>query len=348
MKKINEINQILLFILIVFVLLYFGSPFLVPFVFGVFFASLMAPFSNFLEKHKINRVFSSLISTMVIFIVTGIVLYITMLQINRFVLEIPDIRYEIQNEFENIQKRIASATDLSVDEQRELWQNRSPNIIGIIEAGLTRFLGDVVNIAGGFLLVLVYLFLLLYYRSKFKDSFLMFMSNEKKKKAEDILEEISEIVYHYLWGRVKVMAILAILYYITFLIFDLPYAGLLTIFGALITIIPYLGPFLSGILPIIFAIFYLPGFSLIILFTVIIIIIQLTESYVFEPVIIGHEVKINPLIVIIAIMMGAMIWGLAGMILFVPVFAVLKIIADHSPGLKPVGYFLGSSSKSRS
>ena len=348
MKKINEINQILLFILIVFVLLYFGSPFLVPFVFGVFFASLMAPFSNFLEKHKINRVFSSLISTMVIFIVTGIVLYITMLQINRFVLEIPDIRYEIQNEFENIQKRIASATDLSVHEQRELWRNRSPNIIGIIEAGLTRFLGDVVNIAGGFLLVLVYLFLLLYYRSKFKDSFLMFMSNEKKKKAEDILEEISEIVYHYLWGRVKVMAILAILYYITFLIFDLPYAGLLTIFGALITIIPYLGPFLSGILPIIFAIFYLPGFSLIILFTVIIIIIQLTESYVFEPVIIGHEVKINPLIVIIAIMMGAMIWGLAGMILFVPVFAVLKIIADHSPSLKPVGYFLGSSSKSRS
>lgn len=342
MQKIKHINRILFFILLVFILLYMGSAFLVPLVFGIFFASLMAPFSNILERIKVNRILSSLISTLVIFIVTGLILYILLLQINRFVIDIPQVREEVESVVLDIQKGIASMTDVSVEEQTELFRNRSENIYGAIESGMTSLLGNLLNITAAFLLMMVYVFLLLYYRERIRDSFLMYVDMEKREEAEEILNETSEVVYHYLWGRVKVMALLGIMYYITFLIFDLPYAVLLTIFGALITIIPYLGPFLSGILPIAFAVLYLENLQTILLFTAVVVTIQLVESYVIEPVILGSEVKLNPLIVIIAITMGAMVWGLAGMILFVPIFAILKIIADHSPGLKPLGHLLGS------
>jgi predicted PurR-regulated permease PerM len=73
---------------------------------------------------------------------------------------------------------------------------------------------------------------------------------------------------------------------------------------------------------------------------------QLIESYVFEPWIIGREVKLNPLVVIVAIILGGMIWGLAGMILFVPLFAILKIISSNSIGMEPIGFLLGNSNKS--
>ncbi|MBA3987283.1 MAG: AI-2E family transporter [Flavobacteriales bacterium] len=63
-----------------------------------------------------------------------------------------------------------------------------------------------------------------------------------------------------------------------------------------------------------------------------------------EPVIIGSEVKQNPLFVIIAIILGGVIWGLPGLILFVPFFAILKIFFDHSTHLKPVGYLMGYES----
>lgn len=53
-----------------------------------------------------------------------------------------------------------------------------------------------------------------------------------------------------------------------------------------------------------------------IVFSIIIIVEQLIESYVLEPLIIGHEVRINPLSVIIAIVLGGMVWGLAGMVTF--------------------------------
>ncbi len=343
MKSLKQINQILVFILIFFLLLYFGSPFLVPFLFGVFFASLMTPFSNAMEKIRINRVFSSLISTLVIFIVVGALLYVLSKQVSLFVSEISLVRDEIQSLLHNIQGYISSILNVSLEEQRDMWDNRSADIVNRLEYWLTNFLGNILNTAGGFLLVLVYTYLLLYYRNKFVDSLLSYFDQQKEAEAESIISETSKVVHHYLLGRVKVMALLGFMYYITFLIFDIPFAWLLTIFGALVTIIPYLGPFISGILPIIFGFIYLEDVGIIILFTLIIMTVQLVESYVFEPLIIGSEVKINPLIVIVAITMGGLVWGLAGMILFVPLFAVFKIIASHTPGLEPVGRFLDPS-----
>ncbi len=343
MKTLNKTNQILFFILVFFVLLYFGSSFLVPFIFSAFFASLMTPFSNMLEKIRIPRALSSLGSTLVIFIVVGGILYILVKQISLFVSDISQVRGEIQTLIQNIQSEIASILNITLEEQKQIWQNRSADIITRIELALTTFLGNILNTTGGFLLVLVYTFLLLYFRDKFENAFMQYFTKEKEGEVREVITRVSRVVHHYLWGRAQVMALLGIMYYITFLIFDIPYAGLLTIFGALVTIIPYLGPLISGILPILFGIIYLQDIYIIVLFTLIIVTEQLVESYVFEPLIIGREVKINPLAVIIAITLGSMIWGLAGMILFVPLFAIFKIISSHTPGLEPVGYFLGPS-----
>jgi predicted PurR-regulated permease PerM len=85
----------------------------------------------------------------------------------------------------------------------------------------------------------------------------------------------------------------------------------------------------------------------VILFASIVLVIQLIESYVFEPLIMGKQVQLNPLIVIIAIIIGGMVWGLAGMILFVPLFAMFKIVSFHITGLKPVGYLVGNSGEEK-
>ncbi len=343
MKSLKQVNHVLFFILIVFLLLFFGSPFLVPFLFGVFFASLMTPFSNLLEKMRVPRAISALLSTLVIFVVVGGILYALSKQVSLFVADISEVREETVTVFHNIQNYISSIFNVSLEEQRNIWETRSAGIINRLETWLTNFLGNILNTAAGFLLVLVYTYLLLFYRSKFVNSLLRYFKKDNEAEVNEVIRQTSKVVQHYLLGRVKVMALLGIMYYITFLIFDIPYAGLLTIFGALVTIIPYLGPFISGILPIIFGIIYLDQVGIIILFTLIIMTEQIVESYVFEPLIIGSEVQINPLVVIIAITMGAMVWGLAGMILFVPLFAIFKIVSSYTPGLEPVSHFLSPS-----
>ncbi|TVQ13073.1 MAG: AI-2E family transporter [Bacteroidetes bacterium] len=343
MDKLKKINRILFFIIAIFLLFNFGSSFLIPLIFGVFFASLMTPFAELLEKLKIPRILSALLSTLVIFIVVGSILYLMLHQLTLFLSDISKIRTELQSLIETAQSQITQWTNLSLEDQKKIWQERSGQILTTLESHLTNFLGNLANTLLDFLIVLVYVFLFVYYRKKFSDFVMMYTPEKKRVKTGNILKKISKVVYHYLWGRAKVMALLGVMYYITFLIFDIPYAVLLTLFGALITIIPYVGPFVSGILPIFFAVIYLDDVGTIILFTAIIVTIQLVESYVFEPLVIGSEVKLNPLMVIIAIILGGMFWGLAGMILFVPMFAMFKIVAQNTQGLEPIGMLLGTS-----
>lgn len=343
MNRLKKINTILLFVLIVFALLYYGSSFLITFIFGVFFASLMTPFSNLLERIKFSRSLSSLTSTLVVLIVVGLLLYIFVWQITLFVSDISSIRREVQSLIQSIQNEITALTNLSLEEQKNIWQTRSESFLNTVESELTRFLGNILTTTAAFLISLIYTFLLLYYRDKFSQFVLMYVKPENEERANSIMFKTNKVVYQYLWGRAQVMILLGVMYYITFLIFDIPYAMLLTLFGALVTIIPYLGPFISGLLPILFSFIYMQDVSTIIIFTIIIVTIQLIESYVFEPLIIGHEVRVNPLTVIIAIILGGMIWGLAGMILFVPIFAIIKIISNHTPGFEPIGYLLGNT-----
>jgi predicted PurR-regulated permease PerM len=343
MNQLAVINRILLFILLIVVFLYWGSPFLIPFIFGIFFAFLMVPLCKLLEKIKINRIIASLLSTLVVFIVFGGTLFLFITQINMFVSDIPLVEEKVRSFIESSQNRIESITSLTLVEQDKILEERSGQIMEKIEPMVTGFFGYMFNAVVSFFLVLVYVFLLLLYRQKIVDFLMMYITQNEEGSATDTLSKISKVAFHYLWGRVQVMLLLGVLFFITFILFGLPYALLFTLFGAVITIIPYFGPLLSGLLPILFSLVYFDSLQKILFFSAVIIVIQLVESYVFEPLILGKEVKLNPLAVIIAIVGGGIIWGVAGMILFVPIFAMGKIISLEHPALKPIGFILGPS-----
>ncbi len=76
-----------------------------------------------------------------------------------------------------------------------------------------------------------------------------------------------------------------------------------------------------------------------------ILVIQLIESYVLEPLLLASAVQIGPLTVIIAVVIGGAVWGVAGLILWVPLFAIAKIYFDHTKGLRPLGYLLALEKK---
>jgi predicted PurR-regulated permease PerM len=342
MDNLRRLNQVLLFTALLFAFLYFGQSFLIPFIFGVFFAMLVKPLSDYLEiKLGFKRIFSSLTCTLVIFIAAGGIMYLFIYQINHFFTDISTFQEKIESFIQSIQKQITSVTNLSEAEQNKIWDERSNDLMNSLQPVVTGFFGSILSM----LLILIYVFLLLLYRDKFSEFFMMYTKDAKEEEIKEMLHETGGVVYQYLIGRLKVMALLGIMYIITFLIFGLPYAVLLTLFGTLITVIPYLGPLVSGVLPVLFAAIFFDSMQKVILFAAIVLLIQLIESYVLEPLIMGKQVQLNPLIVIIAILIGGMIWGLAGMILFVPLFAMFKIVSFHVAGLKPVGYLVGNSNE---
>jgi predicted PurR-regulated permease PerM len=70
-------------------------------------------------------------------------------------------------------------------------------------------------------------------------------------------------------------------------------------------------------------------------------IIQFTQTYLLEPLVVGARVSINPLCTIVIIVAGEMLWGIPGMILAIPMLGIIKIICDSIPELQPYGFLIG-------
>lgn len=341
-SNLSRANTVLFFCFLIILGLYYGASILIPITFGIFFSTLVVPVSNFLErKWGASRIVSSLISTLILFIGVGLLIFFLIQQLGVFLNDLVERRDEIVQYAGEMQQRLMAATGFSIEQQENLINDRLSQILEFTRGIVTQFLTEITGFLGNFFLMLIYVFLLLINRDKFVQFLMMYVSKGEKEETEEILGKTKKVAHKYLWGRIQVMLLLGIMYAIAFFSYGLEHGLLLLIFGVVITIIPYIGPLLSGVLPVLFMIIF-GGSSLeIFSFMAVILVIQLLESYVFEPVIIGAEVQQSPLFVIIAIVLGGAIWGIAGLILFVPIFGILKIIFDHNKQLEPIGFLIG-------
>lgn len=341
-ESIRKTNQIFIFIALVIAGLFLGSSLLVPFTFAVFFAALILPFVKWLQRNSgLGNSVSAFIGTFLILILVGGLIFFFIRQLGVFLQDIISSRDQIISYFGALQVQMAELTGFSRNQQDQLLEDSIMQILNVTQTYVSGFLASITGILLNFLLVLIFVFLILINREKFKKFVMMYVNSEEHEETNTIISETRKVAHKYLWGRVQVMTILAVMYFILFTAYDIRHTWLLILFGALITIIPFIGPFISGLLPILFLVIFGGTYAEIVSFTIIIVIIQLIESYVLEPLIIGAEVEQSPLFIILAVLLGGIIWGPAGLILFVPIFSILKIIFDHTRGMKPVGYLLG-------
>ncbi len=70
--------------------------------------------------------------------------------------------------------------------------------------------------------------------------------------------------------------------------------------------------------------------------------IQIIESNFLNPKIIGNNLNVNPLVAILSLLVGAAMWGVAGMILFLPFVAILKVICEAFEQLKPIALLISN------
>lgn len=174
MEKLRKINRILFFIIASIAILYFGSSFLITLVFGIFFASLVSPVANLVERFKTPRFLSALTCSLVVFVVVGGLMYLLADQLSLFIADISQVRSDLQTYADELRTWIANASGITMQEQKQLWQEWSGRIIDQLEAAITGFLADLASSALNFLLLLVYVFLFIYYREKFTHFILLY------------------------------------------------------------------------------------------------------------------------------------------------------------------------------
>lgn len=136
------------------------------------------------------------------------------------------------------------------------------------------------------------------------------------------------------------MLILSVVNSTAFFIVGIKYALLLGVMAAVLNIVPYLGIYTAMALSMLVTFANSSG-SEAITVGIILIVIHFFDANILMPRIVGSRVKMNPLITIIAVLIGHFVWGIPGMFLFIPITGMLKIVSERVDELKPWAILLG-------
>jgi len=191
------------------------------------------------------------------------------------------------------------------------------------------------------MIIPVYSILILYYRQLLVNVLYQIFPSEKKESIREILVETIHAYYNFIKGMGMVYLVVGILNSIGLAIIGIPHPILFGFTASILTFIPYVGILISSLLPI--AISWITFNSIWYPIGVVIVfsIVQLLEAYIIFPFAVGSRLKINTLVIIIVIIIGGILWGAAGMILFIPFVSITKLIAERTKGLKTLVILLG-------
>ncbi len=337
-----KVNLVLLLIFLVIGGLYIAQSLLIPLAFAAIFAMLLIPLCQKLENKGMGRGWATFLCViLLVFFFLGLSSLLSA-QIASFTDDLPKIEQQFRYQLSKFQQFIQSNFGLSPQQQEEAVKGEDGSGISSTVIG---YIGSFTVILANSLLTLVYLFMLIYYRSHFYKFILKAVSVDQKDKARKITSDSTKIAQRYLVGRGILILLLGIMYSIGLAIVGVDNAVLLSLLAALVSIIPYIGNIIGVIFPLLMALAQGADFWIYMGILLVFTIVQFIESYILEPYVVGAEVNIHPFFTIVIIIVGEMIWGIAGMILAIPLLGILKIFMENIDPLKPYAFLIAESKK---
>ncbi|MFZ0446669.1 MAG: AI-2E family transporter [Bacillus sp. (in: firmicutes)] len=200
--------------------------------------------------------------------------------------------------------------------------------LGALPGNITSSISGIVGAVSNTAIVIVTAPFLLFYMlkdgHKLPNAIVRFLPKDYRDEGKILLEETGKTLTDYIQGQMIVALCVGTLSYIGYLIIDLPYALILALAVAVTNIIPYVGPILGAAPALIVGLFHSPMTALLVV--VVALIAQQIESNVISPLVIGKSLDTHPATIIIILLTAGNLAGILGMILAVPVYAVVKTI----------------------
>ncbi|MES2141027.1 MAG: AI-2E family transporter [Bacteroidota bacterium] len=335
---------ILLNLSLIIAIFYLGQSILVPLVLALLFAILLRPVEVFLnKKFKFPRAIAALTSVILAIIIMTAIIFFISWQVSDITDDWVKIKQNFSIHYERLQHWVRQRYHVSYNKQQSYINQVAQGTLNgeseLIGNTLNSFTGTLLNMV----LIPIYTFLMLLYR----ELFIQFLSKIVYKKNEhtlaEILTQVKTVVQRYIVGLLIEMGIVGILTSVGLMILGVQYAVLLGAITAILNLVPYIGILAAGIISIIATLGNSTDVSLMLGIIITNVVVQLIDNNVVAPNIVGNNVRINALATMVGVIAGGAMWGISGMILSIPLIAIIKVIFDHIEPLKPWGYLLGSN-----
>ena len=199
--------------------------------------------------------------------------------------------------------------------------------IGGIASGVTSF----ISAFTGFILAIVTVPFILFYLLKDGEKlprfFVKMLPPRMRKDVTQILRDADHQISSYIQGQILVAICIGIMVSIGFFIIGMDYAILLGVLAMFTSIVPYLGPLIAITPAVIIAIVTSP--IMLIKLAAVWTIVQLIEGKFISPQIMGKSLQIHPITIIFVLLTAGSLFGVAGVVLGIPGYALLKVVVTH-------------------
>jgi predicted PurR-regulated permease PerM len=331
-QRLDKVYKSLVIVALVITALIITKDIVLPFSFAALFSIVLLPIAMRIEK-KTGRILSIIITLFCAILVVALFSWFIASQLTSLVSSLPDIETKFYSQVNSISLLLDKQFKISTEEQGQLIKEAIQNL----SRSVADLLVSTSYLVYFFIQVPIYIFLILLYRSRFKEFLHALIPGSNFKWKDDI----QGVVRHYISGLGLVVFIAGVLNSIGLLLLGIDHAIFFGFLSGLLTMIPYVGITIGATLPTLLAlatkdsVWYAVGVVGVHVF------VQFLEGNFITPKITGSRISINALAAILALLVGGKIWGIAGMILAVPAVGVLKIILSYSNELRPLVILLG-------
>jgi predicted PurR-regulated permease PerM len=320
--------------------MYFAKSVIMLILFAALLAMLMKPVAQKLEKWGVKRVWSTALCLLIVVIVIGGIISMMTLEVNKIAEEWPKIKPKAESFFTSAQSWVQEKFNMTPKEQDKMLEENKSSFGEAGKKAATGLMSALAGSVAGLMLVLLFMVLFLAQREKYRGFVMKLYDGDNTRELGKVLDEVSKVAQKYLTGMCYSILILTTLYSIGFLIIGLKNAPLLAFIASVMVIIPYVGAWIGGIVPVSVALITGDG-NLALATGAILVCVQLIDNNFIEPYVVGGEVRLSFAATLLALISGGTLWGIPGVILFVPLTGIMKIVFDHVEPLKPYGYLIG-------
>lgn len=329
-------------IVILVYIAYILQDVIVPFVVAALFSFLLYPVCNYLEMKGVPRVISIIVGIILITAVVAGLVYVVYAQ----VIGLDDLFPQVETRFNQWVGDLAGFLGNFGINKEQLITEGQKHISEAVKSG-SKFLGATIGGTSNFLMSMallpLYIFLMLMYRDFLKTFVFKWLKDTSKHKIVATMNKVKTVVRGYILGLMLVILIIGTLNSAALYFIGIEHALFFGFFAAFLAILPYIGVAIGSALPILVALItkdsYLAALAVAASFAV----VQFLEGNFITPYVVGNQVSINALVAITALLLFGKLWGIGGMILALPVTAILKVIFDASPRLEAWGFLLGDA-----
>ncbi|KRM91152.1 hypothetical protein FC87_GL001078 [Fructilactobacillus florum DSM 22689 = JCM 16035] len=325
----------------------FISTIFVPLLIAGFLYYMLNPVLTMLMKIKISKTkhINRTWGTTIIFVVlTLLVIFILMSFIPRLVSQVANMAANMPKFAAHQEASLAKLSKhgfLSRIDWDPIVSKVQSSYTGYLRGflnNLSKSTGSIISMAASVVITLITAPIILFYMLKDGDKLLpsiehLFptLSKEHRKTSEMLLKKMNQTLSHYIGGQVIECLFVGTFTSIGYLLIGQKYALLLGVFAGFCNLVPYVGPYLGIVPALLVAITVSPMQA--VWTIVIVIIVQQVDGNLVYPNVIGKTLKIHPLTIIIILLAAGNIAGLLGMILAIPIYAIVKVVVEFGYNL---------------